>query len=105
MNNIQPVLTYKKMISLSIFFEFGICILHLSFVLYDLAQNSRVEIILYNMNGQQITTLYNGRRSAGQHELHWNGCGTDGALLPAGVYLLQMRAGSFRDTQKLLYIK
>jgi len=61
---------------------------------------SNVRLRVYDTAGREITTLVNGWKNAGSHEVTF-----DGAGLPSGVYLLRMEAGSFTQAQKLVLLK
>jgi parallel beta-helix repeat protein len=67
---------------------------------YGLPGRSHVVLIVYNTLGQQITTLVEGERDAGYHEVRF-----DGANFPSGVYFYRMQAGSYVETKKLLMIR
>jgi len=51
-------------------------------------------------NRNEIATLVNEEKPAGEYEIVFNGDG-----LPSGVYFYQLRAGEFVDTKKLILIK
>ena len=59
-----------------------------------------VQIIVYDMIGNEIETLLNEEKPAGTYELTW-----DAANLPSGVYLYQLRAGDFIQTKKMILLK
>jgi flagellar hook assembly protein FlgD len=45
---------------------------------------------IYNILGEDITTLISGNYSAGKHTVQWDAGG-----LPSGIYLCRLSAGSF----------
>ena len=61
---------------------------------YEILDRAEVVIDIYDMNGRQISRLFQGEQGAGQHSLEWDGSGSAGEQLPAGIYLVQMRFGS-----------
>ncbi|NUN10801.1 MAG: T9SS type A sorting domain-containing protein [Ignavibacteriaceae bacterium] len=67
---------------------------------FSLPSQENVVIKLYNMAGQEISTLVNSRMDAGNHSLTL--C-ADG--LSSGVYLYKMTAGGFTSTKKLSILK
>jgi hypothetical protein len=69
-------------------------------ILYDLPAATFVTLRVYDTRGREVATLVEGERPAGSHRAPF-----DGRSLAAGVYFYQMRAGSFRGTQKLLLVK
>jgi len=69
-------------------------------ICFDLPTASPIEIVVYDLTGQLVNTIVTEYKSAGSYQYIWNASG-----LPSGVYLCQIRAGSFRQTQKLLLLK
>jgi hypothetical protein len=67
---------------------------------YVLPKSTRVTLMISDILGRKITTLIDDEKAAGTHMLTWNAAG-----LPSGVYFLQMRAGGFVETRKLLLAK
>ncbi len=67
---------------------------------YGLPQRSHVTLTVFNMLGQQVTTLVNGQIEAGYHEAKFDASG-----LASGVYFYRLQAGSFVDTKKLLLLR
>jgi len=47
-----------------------------------------------------VTTLVNGWREAGSHQVTWDASG-----LPSGLYFCRMQAGDFNSVQKLILMK
>ncbi len=67
---------------------------------YSLPIRSRVEIAVYNLNGQLVRNLVKGLKQAGNYSVIF-----DGSSLSSGVYICRMQAGSFSKTQKMFLIK
>ncbi len=59
-----------------------------------------VKLVVYDILGNEVATLVNEEKPAGEYEVEFNGKG-----LPSGIYFYQLRAGSFVDTKKMLLIK
>lgn len=72
---------------------------------FELARDSRVEITIYNLQGQRVSALLSGRKSAGHHEIRWNGRNDMGRPVSGGIYLVRMTAGSAAMNRKILLIK
>jgi len=56
---------------------------------YYLPQAGNISLTVYNVLGEEITTLVNNEQSAGNHTVTF-----DGASLPRGVYMYKLQAGS-----------
>jgi len=67
---------------------------------YQLPEESRVKICIYNINGQLVQTLVNDRQTAGYYSVNWNSVG-----LASGIYFYQIVAGDFRQIHKCMLIK
>lgn len=72
---------------------------------YQLPQECRVRVTIYNVRGQRVRTLYDGRQGAGTHTLSWDGRDTGGRLLSSGIYLYRLEAGQFHQTRKMTLMK
>jgi len=67
---------------------------------YQLNTPEYVEIAIYNMKGQAVSSLQNGIQEAGAYSLNWNA-----ENMQSGVYFLRVSIGSAMETQKLLLVK
>ena len=59
-----------------------------------------VSIKIYNIKGQEISTLVSGPLNAGNHSFEWNASDQ-----PSGLYIVRMVSGEYIDTQKLMLLK
>lgn len=70
--------------------------------------DSKVRISIYNINGEVISELFNGSKSAGNHKVDFN---TTGLNLASGIYFYSIEASasngekSFRETKKMVLLK
>ena len=67
---------------------------------YELPRSSEIEILVYNTLGQEVTSLYQGMQTAGNHELLFTPRG-----LSSGIYFVILRVGKEQLKQKILLIK
>ncbi|MBI5060067.1 T9SS type A sorting domain-containing protein [candidate division KSB1 bacterium] len=67
---------------------------------FDLPENARVKLRIYNTLGQLVATLLNGPREAGQHTVTW-----DASEMPSGLYIYRLEARSFVDAKKMILIR
>lgn len=78
---------------------------------YELPEQSRVELMIYNISGQKVATLVDGIQPAGFHHISWKGQNTFGQEVASGMYFCVMMAKaldsekSYGKTNKLLLIK
>lgn len=71
---------------------------------YDLPENAKVSLTLYDVLGQRIATLINEEQVQGSYSyvLDVNAANLN---LPSGVYLYQLRTSNYTMTKKLMLIK
>ncbi|HER08763.1 MAG TPA: T9SS type A sorting domain-containing protein [Bacteroides sp.] len=62
----------------------------LTYIGYTLPGEALVEISVYNLVGQKITTLVNGKYPAGSHVVNWNGRDDSGNRMKEGIYFYRM---------------
>jgi uncharacterized protein (TIGR02145 family) len=67
---------------------------------FNIPQLSFVTLKVYDVLGNEIKTVVNEVKTAGNYEIEF-----DGTEIPSGVYLYQIRAGSFNETKKMILMK
>ena len=72
---------------------------------YDLPENNFVRITIYDLMGREVRTLINKNQDAGFKSVIWNATNNQGKPVSAGVYLYQIRAGAFVQTNKMVLLK
>ncbi|GBD86121.1 arylsulfotransferase [bacterium BMS3Abin03] len=59
-----------------------------------------IKLVVYDLLGNEVTTLINKELPAGNYEIGFNG-----SNLPSGVYFYRLQAGSYSSTKKLVLLK
>jgi hypothetical protein len=72
---------------------------------FDLPEAVKVQLKVFNVLGQQVTTLVNDVRPAGVYRVMWDGKSAGGSSVASGVYVYQLKAGSFVDAKKMVLIR
>ena len=72
---------------------------------YAIPKDVDVEIAVYNVVGQRVRTLVNGRQKAGYRAIEWDGRNDAGRRVSPGVYFVKMTAGKFNATRKLTLLR
>jgi len=72
----------------------------IKFELSQLADNSSVKIIVYDILGKEIETLMERNLSAGIYEVNW-----DASRYAGGIYFYSIVTESFIETKKMILIK
>jgi hypothetical protein len=74
-------------------------------ITYFLPVNSKVEMDIYNIAGQKVTTLISAWQTAGNHKIKWNGQDKNGMNVSSGIYLYQLKANGFQQCKKMILIR
>ncbi len=67
---------------------------------YDLAKNSTVNIVVYDLLGRQVSSLVNQKQNAGRYQVSF-----DGASLSSGIYFYKIVTQEYVQVKRMLLIK
>lgn len=67
---------------------------------YTIEQTTNVVLKVFDILGNQITTLVNEEKSAGTYEVKFNAVG-----LSSGIYFYKLKSGNFSQTKKMLLLR
>ena len=68
---------------------------------YSLPERTEVAVCVYDVTGRLVSTVARGGMAAGEHEVRWNPRGAGGVKADAGIYLVEVRAGTQRMTTRV----
>jgi len=60
---------------------------------YTLPLTSSVQLIIYNVSGQVVRRLVQGKQTPGHYRVVWDGKDTQGKTAPSGIYYCHLKAG------------
>lgn len=63
---------------------------------FDLPGETDVRLSVYNLIGQKINELLNGKLGAGNHRINWNGQDNSGQSVPSGIYFYVLQTNTNR---------
>ncbi len=72
---------------------------------YRLLISDIVTIKIYNTLGQIIRTLMRNYQLPGTHQITWDGRTDSGIEVTSGAYTIEIQAGDFRQTRKMMVLK
>jgi hypothetical protein len=72
---------------------------------YDLPVATHVTLVVFNVMGEEVTTLDNSLQDAGRQTVVWDGRDRHGNVVSGGIYLYRLVAGDFQSTMRMLYLK
>ncbi|MCH7886564.1 MAG: T9SS type A sorting domain-containing protein [Candidatus Marinimicrobia bacterium] len=67
---------------------------------YALPIRSKVNLVIYNLRGQEVALLINDTVPAGNHQVNW-----DASSFASGIYFYRLRSADFTKTKKMLLLK
>jgi|GEM_PF-3148772 len=74
-------------------------------VKYGLAEETTVNISVYNLLGQRIATLVDKSQSPGYHTITWDATNDFGSPVSSGVYFIRIRTPEFTAHKKMVYLR
>lgn len=69
---------------------------------YSLNKPELVTLDIYNIAGEHITQLVNGKQNAGIHTIKWNATVNNSVTVPAGLYIYILNSKSNGSIQKVM---
>ncbi len=72
---------------------------------YYLPERSRVSLKVYDIRGQLVKVLVDGEQTQGIHSVIWNGVTEEGNPASSGIYLYQLKADGFVETNKMYLLR
>lgn len=72
---------------------------------YGIPDVREVTIMIYDLMGRKVATLFHNEQQAGWYEVTWNGLLNNGSLAPAGMYIFRIIAANEIKTSKISLIK
>ncbi len=67
---------------------------------FRLNTTCKIEVSIFNLLGQKMTTLFDGKKAAGYHTIPFNAQG-----LPGGIYFYRIASDEFSATRKMIYVQ
>ncbi len=72
---------------------------------FSLPQEADVSLVIYNISGQRVRTLIDGRVRAGLYLAQWDGTDDTGARISSGIYFCKLSAPGFARTNSMILIR
>ncbi len=67
---------------------------------FSIPGSAEVSLKIFNLLGEEVTTLASGHREAGTHSIQWDATGQ-----PSGVYFYRLSTNDFVQTRKLVLLR
>jgi len=72
---------------------------------YKLPDTRSVLLVIYNVDGEIVRTLYRGEQASGEHSVMWNGLNDNQERVSPGIYFYRIQAGNYIKSLKLIMLK
>jgi hypothetical protein len=72
---------------------------------FTLPVEGRVQLVIYNMRGQTVKRLLDGRQQAGTRRISWNGTDDRGLVVGSGTYFVQLNVAEQRFIRSIILQK
>ncbi len=72
---------------------------------FNVGQSGTVELNIYDLIGRRINSLVSQQFEIGQYSRQWDGRDNNGSMMPAGVYLVQIKSDTTTDSKKVTLVK
>jgi hypothetical protein len=72
---------------------------------YNIAEDSEINLSIYNVAGRFVRTLAEGFKEAGSYRVTWHGCDQRGRKVSSGVYFYRINDGTYKETRKLILLR
>jgi serine protease AprX len=73
--------------------------------LFDSPVSEKIEVIVFNVLGQRVKTIYQGQSVAGINTFRWDGTNEQGIHTATGVYFARLKTPQTIRSIKMLYLK
>ena len=73
---------------------------------YQIPHAGHISLRIFNIAGQEVRTLTNGQKSAGNHNVQWDGTDNLGNPVSSGIYLYRMEMSTgYVQARKMVFLK
>jgi hypothetical protein len=72
---------------------------------FDMPKTANANLSVYNVKGQLVKTLLNGKADFGRNSLVWNGTDNSGANVSSGLYFYRLSTDGKTETRKMMLMK
>ncbi len=72
---------------------------------FSLNMHAIVEISIFNILGQRVTTIMNQFMPAGSHAVNWQGTDAVGNEVASGIYFYRLKTDRYTETRKMMFMK
>ncbi len=72
---------------------------------FSIQSDINIELSIFNIKGQKVTTLINEQMQKGKHSTVWSGCDQNGHQVSSGIYFYKLKVGNQESVKRMLLLK
>jgi hypothetical protein len=72
---------------------------------FSVPSTTRAQVVVYNVCGQKVRTLFDGSASAGDHSVVWDGADDSGSPVASGIYFYRLIADTETISRTMVLLK
>ncbi|KAA3634397.1 MAG: T9SS C-terminal target domain-containing protein [Calditrichaeota bacterium] len=72
---------------------------------FNLRQISDIDLIVYNLLGQEVIRISRDDLPAGEHYLKWDGKNSSGQIVSSGIYFYKLKTDTEEKSRKMILLK
>jgi hypothetical protein len=72
---------------------------------FRLVKAAPTKLVILNLLGQPVRTLYEGEMAAGERVIEWDARDDAGVVVPSGVYIYRLESGDEAHSKGLMFMK
>ena len=76
----------------------------LTVIRYQIPEDGKVVLGIYNLLGQPIKTLVEKEQEAGPYQVEWDGKDGEGSRVGSGIYFYRLKTGDFVRVKKMVFL-
>ena len=74
-------------------------------ITYELNSDAYVDMKVYDVHGSFVKNLVSKNKTAGYHNINWDGTNNRGQRVSAGIYVYRLRSDDVSHTKKMILLK
>jgi hypothetical protein len=72
---------------------------------FEMPVPATMSLRIYNLQGQQIKNLFEGKIDGGRHQMIWDGTNDLGARVPSGIFFYVLKTGMISVSRKMVMVE
>ena len=74
-------------------------------IAFDIPKDSKIELVIYDINGRLVRKLKHSIVKSGQYEIEWDATDGDGNGVSTGIYFVSLLSEKYVKTQKIILLR